>query len=86
MVARNIVKKHQRATSILDEVVAGFWCQHVENPCVFARCTSLQLCHTRISCDGAWPIWAPSQHYCMEQIKQDVADGAGSVSTIRSCI
>ena len=85
MVARNIVKNIS-ATSISDEVVAGFWCQHVENPCIYARCSSLQLCHTRISCDGAWPILAPSQHYCIEQVKQGVADGAGSVSTIRGCI
>ena len=49
-----------RATSILDQVVVSCRGQNVQKP-TCAWCISLRLCRTRISCDGAWPIWDPSK-------------------------
>ena len=52
---------HPRATSTLDEVFAGFGNQNVQKPHGFACRISLQLCCTRSSCHGAWPILDPVQ-------------------------
>ena len=69
-------KTNPHATSIVDEVVAGFRSQNVPTHMLFAWCISLRPYLTRSSCDGAWPIWDPVQIYCVLQVQEGVADRA----------